>query len=87
METPNARIETQQVNCSECGMLHPPCPPGTCPIAKEQTINQEAASAGSERLVRLFQAIQSKLLEKLKDKPEDYATAVAEQLFRYIEQL
>lgn len=86
-ETKNASLNVNQNTCPECGLLHPPCTPGTCPIAKEQQLKHEAENAGHEKLILLVQAIQSKLLEKLKNKPEEYANAVAEQLFKYIEKI
>ena len=86
-ETPSAKVNAMNSLCPECGMLHPPTAPGECPLAQEQSLKDQAASAGNQRLVMLVQAIQSKLLEKLKGKPEDYSTAVAQELFKYIEQL
>lgn len=86
-EVKNARVDPTNQKCPECGMLHPPTPPGECPLAKEQQMKNEAEAAGNQRLIMLVQAIQSKLLEKLKGKPEDYSTAVAQELFKYIEQL
>jgi len=86
-EVTSAKINPSQGVCPECGMLHPPTPPGECPMAKEMAMKNQAAAAGNQRLVTLVQAIQQKLLEKLKGKPEDYATAVAQELFKYIERL
>ena len=86
-EVSSAKINPSNGQCPECGMLHPPTPPGECPLAKEKALKDQAATAGNQRLVMLVQAIQTKLLEKLKGKPEDYSTAVAQELFKYIERL
>lgn len=77
----------ENTKCSECGLVHPYTPPGQCPIAKEQSLKAEVASTQNQKLVSLFQAIQLKLIEKLRDKPEDYQTAVATEIFKYIEKL
>jgi len=71
--------------CSECGLIHPPTPPGQCPIAKGQQLDQQVNQLDSDKSVKLMQAIQTKLIEKSQKIPIDRFETLAMEVFKYID--
>jgi len=72
-------------NCPECGFIHPPTPPGQCPIAKEKKIKEDISQIGSDTVQKYIQAINIKLVEKLKSLDNIRSQKLCADIFTYVE--
>ncbi len=60
-----------QQQCSECGLLHPPVAPGTCPVRKGQKIDEVEKAEKGTFLVECMLDIKKDFLNHLKSTSED----------------
>jgi hypothetical protein len=71
--------------CPECGYMHPPTPPGECPMAKDKQIQESSEHLKSVKATTMMQAIQIKLLDRLKSLPEDKQEELSMMVFQLID--
>jgi len=57
--------------CGECGYMHPPTPPGQCPMAKSMKTEQIKESEKSTKIINMSNEIQQKLLLKFKETEDE----------------
>ena len=56
-----------QTECPECGLMHPIVAPGECTVAAAQQMDNSAEHLRSQKAIKMQQAIQIKLLTRLKE--------------------
>jgi hypothetical protein len=78
-------IDNSQQRCNECGLLHPYTPPGECPVAQGQEIEKSAEDLSSEKATLMMQAIQIKLLQRLKELPSDQQEELTQMVYQLLD--